>query len=84
MTARANLLVHGYERVAQHIKGRIDRAEGIKPVVVRDDGSVRIYPRACRVPENEERCLIGNYGRNMPVERIEDDCICRLREISAA
>jgi hypothetical protein len=83
MTARANLLVHGYERTAAHIKGRIDRTEGVKPVVIRDDGSVRLYPRACRVPANEEKYLVGNYGRNMPIERIEDDCICRLQELSA-
>lgn len=84
MTKRANLLVHGYERTAAHIKGRISRTTGVKPVVVRDDGSVRIYHRALQVPENEEKFLIGNYGSAMPIELIEDDCICRLRELSAA
>lgn len=84
MTARANLLVHGYEHTAKHIKGRIERTTGVKPVVVRDDGSVRIYHRACRVPPDEEKFLIGNYGSAMPIELIEDDCICRLRELSAA
>lgn len=83
MTKRANLLAHGYERTAAHIKARIDRSKGVKPVVVRDDGSVRIYHRALQVPANEEKCLVGNYGRNMPVNVIEDDCICRLRELSA-
>ena len=78
----ANLLRHGYERVAAHIKGRVERTKGVKPVVVRNDGSVRIYQSAAGLPVDDEPHLVGAYGQHMPIEVIEDDCICRLRELS--
>lgn len=82
MTTRANLIDHGCELTARHIKARVDLSRGINAVVIRDNGTVRIYSTIAKLPVKEYKYLIGTYGRNMPFERIQDDCICRLNELS--
>lgn len=77
-----NLLLDGYEHAAEHVKSVIRHSKGAHTLVVRGDGSMRMYGGTDRVKEDDRQNVVGTYNRQARVEHLEDDLLCRLREIS--
>lgn len=82
MTSHKNLLVNGYEDVAEHVSHVVRKYRGVQALVVRDDGVVRMYPSFDRVKESDKPHIVGAYNKKVRVNEIEDDLILRLRELS--
>lgn len=77
-----NLLRDGYEDVAEHVSRVIRRTRGTHALVIRKDGSVRLYPQFDRVRESDQAFVVGTYNRQARVEFIENDLIEVLKELS--
>lgn len=72
----------GHDKVAEHIASCIAKAGvGCLPVVIRDDGAVRIYPRVQKLPASEEQFLIGTYSKTARLDLIRGDCLSRMMEL---
>ena len=76
---RTNLLVNGYEHTAAHVKASIS-ARGRTTLVVRNDGTLRLYGGTERLRQVDRQFVVGTYKRDVPVNWIEDDLIAHMRD----
>lgn len=81
MTMRCNVIRHGHEQAAEHVKCVILRSRGVQTLVVRPNGAMRMYG-SDRVSEEDRPYIVGAYTKTVLIEEIEDDLIFRLRELS--
>ena len=80
-----NLIRHGHEALAAFIFQRIQVSRGTRTVAVDDAGNMVIYaPNDKRMNRKPVEWLVGNYGARAKIEDIEDDLICRARELSGS
>lgn len=80
-----NLLLDGYEEVADFIARRIKDERQAHHVHVANTGAVRITPtNGARASELPAEWLVGTYPyKGLRVEFIEDDLLLRQRELAA-
>lgn len=76
---RTNLLVNGYEHTAAHVKASI-KERGRATLVVRNDGTLRMYDGTERVRQADRPFVVGTYRRDVPLNWIEDDLIAHMRD----
>lgn len=79
-----NLLQDGYEHAAEHVKSIIRHSKGMHTLVVRQDGSLRMYGGTDRVKEQDRSNIVGTYNKDARVEQLEDDLLFRIREINSS
>jgi hypothetical protein len=85
-TRRRNLLVLGYERAAKYVftSIRFNACGGRQGVFVDDNGAISLYrPSHPKFADKRPKHLVGVYGTTIELNEIEDDLICRLRELAA-
>lgn len=76
-----NLLSDDIEEIAEHVKLRA-MARGLIRCFVGPTGEVRMVIPAARYGlALGDDCLVGTYTSSTPVTDIEDDLVCRMREI---
>lgn len=79
-TARANLLIDGYERVAATMKRNF--LNWPKTLVIAPSGRAIYFHGADEVPERLQKGIVGRFTKDCPVEVIEDALIEHLRELT--
>jgi hypothetical protein len=84
LTLHTNLLRDGYEAVAARVKTRLlNNPTHRHTLVVRGTGKACLDHKSKLADESVE-VVVGTYDGQAPIEVLEGDLLCRLRELSAA
>lgn len=81
-----NVLTDDIEEIADSIKLRMVARGGVWAVYV-DDGGRMLMDRVSdgrRIRDLPDESLVARYTKGIPTADIEDDLVCRMREIRQA